>query len=112
MVLRSPSISRERTQSAVPSPMFMPFRLRWKGRQGSWESTPRDSKPATAMRLSVSVPATTTASQMPDSMSLAAEMNARADEEQAVATVYTGPPAPVIFRKMPERSPIRLSLAS
>ena len=77
--------------TAAPSPMLMPSRLRLKGLQSPWDTDSSAAKPLRVRRQRLSTPPVITASQRPAARSRRAEDRALALEVQAVDTVQAGP---------------------
>src|SRR5690606_40586216 len=80
--------------SAAPSPMLMPLRLREKGLQRCADTDSSALKPPMVKPHSESAPPAITASTMPARSSLAADASAFAPDEHAVEIVQAGPRAP------------------
>src|SRR3954470_2588327 len=77
--------------SPAPSPIEMPLRSRWNGRQATGESAPSELNPYSVVRHRLSTPPTTAASHSPASIMRAALPNAFALDEQAVDMAIAGP---------------------
>ena len=93
------------TTNAAPSPIDIPRRSRSNGRHGSGSSSLSALKPMKHRRVIASTPPASATSTTPSAISSAASASATAPEEQAVTTLWRGPPRPSRCASVPACEP-------